>query len=290
MHKISRIHPTRKMAELPWRNRAHQFVLTAPESGTETTTEDYAEAVAMVRAGHSIRMSDGRHTATFVTPASLTFTEALGVPVDRLWFYTMPRPRFSREALKEDIRDALAGLALETFWLAGQKAADAFLGTAFDKNDVDGLKASVDLDRYDFAHIVLTAYDSAFRTGRDRSLDIDERERLASNIAATFSGAKRRVVNPVDLPSSAIRQTMLCAHWRPLIFEGKLFDDDLVAYSPVTRLAILTSTTEASVRNALSKRQVKLPVRSQDYESTIDWLQGAHGFAPLRQDERHISG
>jgi len=286
VRKISRTNPRTKETERPWRNRAHQFVLAAPRSGAEVLTTNYLEAVALVQAGHSIRMSDGRNQPNLVTPASLTIAEARETSVDQLWLYTMPKLRFTHERLEEDIRKALAGLAVETFCVAGQKAADAFLGTPLNAEDIPGTMTRIKLGRSKFARLVLAAYDSAFRVGEDRSLTSIELTQLAVMIGGTFSGAKRHQGNPVDEPDSAVRQTMLCAHWRPLIYSGRLFDDDLVNSAPITRLAILSSMTEPGVRNALAKRKIGLPFRSQDYQITIEWLQSTRGFVPLREDER----
>lgn len=286
MLKVSRENPRTKKIERPWRNRAHHFVLAAPQGGREVLTSQYDDAVALIHSGHSIRMSDGRNQPNLVSPASLTIVQAHEGPVDQLWFYTMPKPRFTREILEKDIRCALASLAYETFCIAGQKAADAFLGTSFDAGDISGTIAQVNFNQSNFTRLVLAAYNSAFRVGEDRSLTSDELAQLAVIIGGTFSGAKRRQANPVDEPNSAIRQTMLCAYWRPLICRGNLFDDDLVNSSSITRLAILSSMTESGVRNALAKEKIGLPLKPKDYRTTIEWLQERQGFVPLRENER----
>ena len=133
MLAISRINPATQKRERPWRNRAHEFSVTAPHSSREVLTQNYANALAMVQAGSSIRMSDGRGSPTLVSPLSLRISNSHRTAVDQLWFYTMPKPRFTREDLEDDIRKTIAGMAFEIFTLAGQKAADAFLGMRFDR-------------------------------------------------------------------------------------------------------------------------------------------------------------
>ena len=108
-------------------------------------------------------------------------------------------------------------------------------------------------------------------------------------IAGTFSSAKRNWPCPIDDHGSPIRQTMLCSHWRPLIYEGKLFKDPLVACPPIERLTVLSGMTEAGVRNALSKLGIPIAQVAKKYEETINWLQSTRGFVPLREDERDVS-
>ncbi len=287
MKAIARLNLRSGKLERPWRTRKHQFVLQRDGRSRETLADDYEEAVGKVLEGYSIRMSDGRSPPTLVTPLSLTIDEAAGTPKDQLWAYTMPEPPFSRVTLEIDIRAALVAKAAQIYWIAGPKVADKFLGTHLNLSDVEATGKLLKLATSPFARVVFEAYDSAFRIGNAPTLPKSDNDRLATYIAAFTSGAREPHLSPADCLDSPLQRTMLAAYWRGLIRSGKLFNDALLDAPPIRRLAVLASMTEAAVRNALAKEKVKLPLKADDHDRVIAWLERTRGFTPLREDERY---
>ncbi len=286
MKQITRFNPVTKKAERPWRTRQHNFVLTGNGSKREILVEDYEVALAMVMEGHSIRMSDGRSPPSVVTPASLTIADANETAADNLWVYTMPKLVHSREQLEHDIRVTVVVMATDIYWIAGQEAADRFLGVPLDIDNIKTAERILDLSKSTFCRAVIAAYEGAFRIGDARALSQSDHDQLAIFIGALTSGATRRHPNPVDDEKSALRRTMLTAYWRGLISRGELFEDNLLNSPPVSRLAMLAAMTEQGVRNALAKEGLSLPLKQSDQVKAIRWLERARGFTPLREQER----
>jgi hypothetical protein len=286
MRQVTRLNPVTKRLERPWRTRQHNFVLTGKGSKREILVEDYEVALAMVMEGHSIRMSDGRSPPSVVTPASLTIADANGTAADNLWVYTMPKPVLSREQLEQDIRAALVVMATDIYWIAGQEAADQFLGVPLDIHNIKTAEKILDLSKSPFGRTVIAAYEGAFRIGDSDALPQSDHDKLAIFIGALTSGATRRHPNPADDEKSPLRRTMLTAYWRGLISRGQLFEDNLLNSPPVIRLAMLAAMTEQGVRNALAKQGLSLPLNQSDHVKAIRWLERARGFTPLREQER----
>jgi hypothetical protein len=291
--QIMRTNPITGRMERPWRNRDSQFVLGDPAKGDvrhhdthAVKVDNYGEALELVEEGFSIRMSDGKNPASLVTPASLTFVDEPVSVLDELWTFSMPDAPFSREELERDIRRTILIQAGEIYWLANSDAADAFVGFPLEIDEVEhgGQEELLDLSRFNFARVVLNAYEGAFRTGI-RPLTAEDADELEMMIGAVTGGRMRRYPSPSDRPGSALRQTMLSAYLRWKMSEGALFDNKL-DQSAVESLAVLAGMSEQAVRNSLNKEGLS-PVRGKlDYDAVIRWLEQRRDFVPLREDER----
>lgn len=291
--QITRINANTGSIERPWRNRSHFFVLGDPSCGTlrhhdeyAVKVDNYGEALELVENGFSIRMSDGRSPPSLVAPASLKLVDEPVGTLDELWTYTMPETPFSRTALEDDVRKAIASQCAEIYWLANPDAANAFIGFDFDIDEVEsGAQARlIDLGRFNFARVISNAYESAFRVGSAKLISDEDVDELELMIGATFAAAARRYPSPTDRPESPIRQTMLSAYLRWRISDGS-FHAENVDQSLVENLAILARMSDQAVRNSLNKEGLSSK-GEVDYQSILNWLEHRRDFIPLREDER----
>lgn len=291
--QISRTNPSTGKMERPWRDRDHQFILGDPSEGSQrhltndhaVRVDNYGEALELVQRGFAIRMSDGRSAPSLVVPRSLTISDDPVERIDDLWTYTMPVEAFSRDDLEKDIRGALTSMAVDTYWIAGPQAAEAFAGADFDIDDAEWLESRLDLTRFNFARVVFAAYESAFRVGEAHLIpdeDIDELEVL---IGAMIGAPFRRYPNPVDHRDSPLRRVMLSAYLRWQISEFGGFDNDKLNQSAVEKLAVLAGMTDQAVRNSLNKEGLSAK-GEMHYPSIIRWLENRRDFVPFREDER----
>ena len=292
--QITRTNPTTGRTERPWRNKDHFFVLGDPSKGEvkhhdqhAAKVDNYGEALELVERGFSIRMSDGKSPPSLVTPASITFLDEPVSTLDDLWTYSMPDVPFSRHELEDDIRAALLSQAAEIYWIAGPEAANAFIGLKIDVDAVEhGTQAAqIELKRFNFARVVLNAYESAYRTGAGKLISDDDIDELELMIGAMFSSMSRRYDNPADRRGSPLRRTMLSAYLRWKMSEGYLFDNKL-DQSAVENLAILADMSEQAVRNSLNKEKLSAVKGKLDNRAVIRWLQNRRDFVPLRESER----
>lgn len=291
--QITRESPSSGRLERPWRDRDHNFVLGDPSKGSQrhltnehaVLIDNYGEALELVKQGFAIRMSDGRSAPSLVVPRSLTICDEPVSQLDDLWTYTMPAPAFSRGELEADIRRALTSLAVDTYWIAGEEAAQAFAGCDFDIDTPELLEPKLELSRFNFARVVFAAYESAFRTGESRLIGDEDVDELEILIGATFGATFRRYPSPADLRESALRRTMLCAYLRWQISEFGGFDNDKLDESTVEKLAVLAGMTEQAVRNSLNKEGLSAKGKL-DYPVLIRWLENRRDFIPFREDER----
>lgn len=291
---ITRVNPKTGALERPWRNRDHQFVLGDPSKGDQrhhdehaVKVDNYGEAVELVQGGFAIRVSDGRSPPSLVVPGSLEIGDDPVTSLDDYWTYTMPEVPFTQAELEQDIRSAILCHAGEISWMAGQDAADGFIGFSLGVDVIEhGEQAElIDLERFNLTRLARNAYESAFRVGKARLIgdkDIDEIELL---LGAMLSKTGHRYPHPIDSKTSPLRRTLASAYLRWKIYETRLVEDHL-DQSGVENLAVLAGMSEQAVRNSLAKEGLSAVRGKADYLALIKWLEGRRDFVPLREDER----
>lgn len=291
---ITRRNPTSGALEKPWRTRDREFVLADPVHGERrhweenaTKVKTYGEALELVERGFLIRMSDGRGAPSLVAPASLTLADRHSQDLDSLWTYTMPQLPFTWQQLEQDLRQVLLAEAAEIHWLAGEAAAEAFIGFPLDIDEVERATSAPDinLDRFNLTRLTRAAYESAFRVGAAPLLgeeDVDELEIVLGRLMPNGLG---RYASPMDRKDGPLRRTLLCAYLRWQISEGHLFEERLEV-STVEKLAVLAGMTEQAVRNSLNREGLRAVRDKLEPDRLLNWLDNRRDFVPLREDER----
>ena len=271
------------------------FVLADPAQGAErhhksnaVMVPSYSEALALVRKGYSIRVSDGRNAANLVTPGSLQFVDE---PVDRLddlWTYTMPEVPFTLDAVMQELREHLLSQASDIGWIANADAASTFIGFNFDP--VDGGESRealerVDLERFNISRIVRAAYQSAFRPWPGDEISEDDVDELEQIITGSMVRFHRRHGSPIDQESSALQRTLLAAYYRWQIVDGCFLTRVELNQGATEAIGALTGMPANAVRNALSRDGISLVKSKIDHPALIEWIITRRNFAPLRQCE-----
>ena len=298
--QIIRHNPTTGATERPWRDRDHFFTLGDPAKGAERHHKEnairvdcYSEAAELVHNGHSIRMSDGKSSASLVVPGSLEFVDAPVKRLDDLWTYTMPEPPFSLEDVMSDLRKFLACQAATTYWIAGEEAANAFIGFEFDAGEVEWSKTQdrIDLSRFNLTRLAENAYHSAFRDVPSYSLSEEDADELELILETSLTQVPHRHPNPLDDYSSPLCRTLLAAYFRWQIADGCFLASDKLDQGAIVAISALTGLSANAVRNSLSRDNLSLKKKDgqtiPDYSAILQWIQNRRDFVPLRQEERN---
>lgn len=271
------------------------FVLGDPAHGAQKHHKEnavmvpsYSEALELVRKGFSIRMSDGRSSASLVSPSSLEFVDEPVKYIDELWTYTMPEPPFTLDDVMTDLRRHLLSQASDLGEIANDEVASAFIGVLFDpRDDAEDCEvaAKIDLERFNMTRIVRNAYESAYRPWPSEGIseeDVDELEQILTASVVSFS---RRHISPLDIESSALRRTMMAAYYRWQITDGCFLSGGEISQSATEAIGALTGMPAAAVRNAMSRDGLSLVKSKIDVEALTEWVITRRNFAPLRQSE-----
>jgi hypothetical protein len=284
---ISRRNPKTGAVERPWRDRYNNFVLGDPAHGGElhlrsraTVTDDYAEAVALVRKGFSIRMSagDGR-PPSLISAAALELEEVEVVPDGAIPPKVALAP-FTIEVVLTDLRKALiAEAAMIAYW-GSDEAAAAFIGfpsspdagEPYDNASPD----QVELSPFRATPLIMAAYDWAFQCGKPDAFRPD----LWDDLGALLDGATAGVIttpSPMGNSDSALRVTLGTAFAR-----WKLEFEQWLPLS-VRELAYLAQMGEVAARNALAKAGIK---GRGGVENSVarQWLGDRQNFIATRED------
>lgn len=258
---IQRRNPKTGVVERPWRDREGNFVLGDPVQGAKlhhrqnaVLTDDYDEAVRLVRKGFSIRMSAGDGS-----PPSLISAGALELhDVDRVPQGAippkLPRVPFTIDEVMKDLRKALISEAAMIAYWGSYEAAEAFLGfpssedagEPYDNADPQ----DVDLSRFRATPLIQIAYDWAFQCGRPEAFGPEAWD----DLGALLDGATTGVIttpSPMADPEKPLRVTLGTAFAR-----WKLEVEPWLQLS-VRELAWLAQMTEVAARNSLAKSGIK---------------------------------
>jgi len=192
-------------------------------------------------------------------------------------------PPFTFEMMETELRRALAVQATQIGHVGSEAAAVAFLG--IDLNWTDGFEdddlAGIDLSRFYVHRWLRRAYDYAFQVGSTHRLDETMMYDLRSFIegftpVAAISGE----MNPMTRPDSLIMHVvdMALGRWN--------LDTDGYDNLTIRQLALLTGTTEKSVRNMLSAEKIKTTGTPAGLEvaDARKWLEGRRGFVPTKPE------
>jgi hypothetical protein len=274
----------------PWRDRDFHFELAplTPGGGQldldrVVRVDTYGEAAELALGGMGLRMADERGGRNkWVLPRALGFTQAEpGTKIDELWSQTLPPAPVTREAVRQELRKFLrlyvdldnliagTGAVVTNIAWYGRRA----LATAAEQPD------------FGFARLVEAAYDSAFRTGCDVSLDAAQAldcERALCLMHALGPWTASKGSGP-DLP--ALKQTLLSAALRQRLAGRYVSYLDLEATVP-QNLAMLANMSYQGARNALANQGISTLRGKLDCEAICSWLQQRLGFAPWREAER----
>lgn len=284
---IRRRNPMSGAVERPWRDRHNNFVLGDPSHGGELhhrknaiLTDDYNEAVALVRDGFSIRMSagDGR-PPTLISAGKLDIEDVEVVPDGAIPPKTALAPFTINDVLK-DLRKALiAEAAMIAYW-GSDDAATTFIGFAsspdagepYDNASPD----EVDLSRFRATPLIRAAYDWAYQCGEPDAFRPDQWD----DLGALLDGATQGVVttpSPMGNPDSPLRATLGAAFAR-----WKLEFEQWLPLS-VRELANLAQMGEVAARNALAKAGIK---GRGGVENNVarQWLSERQKFVQTRDD------
>lgn len=273
--------------ERPWRNRDRQFVLGNPKHGNVKHHDEFAvkvdcygEALELVERGFSIRMSDGRNSASLVAPGSLTFVDAPVRSLDDLWNYTIPVPPFTKAAVLADLQKSLLAEAFTIACIANIEAARSFSGLDLEaEQSIEEWEAEwIDLSRFRITEIVDHAYDYAFGSDHNLVMSDEDVDELEVFLERASQAPTNRFMNPMHLEETPLRLTTEMAYARWQLREGSGLT--------VKRLAFLARMTENAVRNSLSKEKIKPEDGLVPFHLALRWLEGRQNFLPQREEER----
>ncbi len=286
---IGRRHPKTGVIERPWRDSQGNFVLGDPKHGSKllrranaVLTDDYDEAVCLVQAGFSIRMSAGDGTPPSLISAAALDLSVVDVVPDGAVAPKVPMAPHTREDLIRDLCKALVAEAAMVAHWASDKAAEAFLGFPSSREAADPYAdfdpEQLDLSRFRVTPLIEAAFDWAYQTGSPERFQANEWAQLR----ALLDGARRGVItntSPMCDPKSALRVTIgtAFARWK-LEFEPALPLN-------VGELAWLAQMREVAARHALAKAGIK-GRRGVDNDTAVRWLHERQKFVPTREDLR----
>lgn len=249
--RIVRIHPVSGRLARPWRGRDHRFQLAAGPDQPALTVDDYPAAVALVRAGHAIRMYDGRARPAFIAPRLLRITQEPVANPEHLWAYVLPDPPCPRATV---LAEAEAAAQSHPDWAAHCRRGPLALAGA--------------------------AYDSAFRQGADLPLDSRDFEAVLAALAYWRALGRPAACLP------ALRQTLRCAALRAGLVRGELAAVAAVLDLPLAAaLGELAGLGYTAARNSLSQAGLHASI-DEDPVALLRWLDTRRNFAPLRESER----
>lgn len=239
----------------PWRDRDGNFVLGDPKHGdvmhyraNAVLTDDYDEAVRLVRQGFSIRMTFGQgDPASLVSAKSLTIEEVEDVPEGAIPPKKAKAP-ITMAQVSEGVQRLLFAQAAVIELMAGEQTASAFLGVQWPLHrDLKGLV--VEPGKFRTFQLAATAYDWAYQTGSPELFDNTRHAELAALVEAAPAGTQD-FRSPLEDPGSDLSRVFgaALARWK-LEFEP---ETKLV----VRELAYLAGMGEAAARNALAKDKI----------------------------------
>lgn len=215
-------------------------------------TDDYDEAVGLVRQGFSIRMtSGGGAPPSLVSPKSLTFEEVDVVPVGAIP-PKLPKAPVSRAGMRSGFQQLLFVQAAVIEQLASAQAASAFLGLEWPRPTAETESfdpIEVELERFQAFDLAAKAYDWAYQAGAPTTFGKHQRDELSALVASAPLGPPSNR-SPLADPESDLSRVFgaALARWK-LEFEP---ETKLV----VRELAYLAGMGEAAARNALAKDKI----------------------------------
>jgi hypothetical protein len=287
MTSITRRNPLTGRIERPWLSRESVFVLADPAYGAQKHHDRFAvkvesldEVLALVRKGFSLRMTDGESPPSLISPDSLTIEEVEAGVEGQLWFTTLPKPPFSKEATFEELKTILFVQASQIAHAGRPEFATEFLGfepqalrPPYDSADLRRL----DLSRFSATEYVDRAYDYALQKGEPRAFG----GAMAQNAIQFLEGANPSDENgepsPIMSPGSKCRVVieMALARWH------------LANGFPITvrQMALLANMKEPAVRNSLSKERIAVENKTVTDEVALAWLMQRRNFVPTREEQ-----
>lgn len=280
---IRRINPKTGEVERPWQDRQGNFVLGDPRHGAllhhrdkAVTTQDYDEALAMVREGFSIRMAAPGQPASLIRSASLTIEEIDADDAEASVGRRQTAP-FSKDEVFSDLRKAMVAQAAVIAYWGSEASAEAFIGFgAGDGSEPydDANPADVDLDRFAATRLVSLAYDYGFQTGAPARFGPEDWGDLGSLMDSATPGVIT-AMSPMANPKSALRITTdtAFARWK--------FDIETWLPLTVRQLALLAQMDEVAARNALSKDGISARGGISN-DDARRWLQERKGYVPTK--------
>lgn len=284
---ITRRNPKTGANERPWRDRHGNFVLGDPSYGGElhlrkhaVLTDDYDEAVALVRKGFSIRMSagDGR-PPSLISAGALELVDVEIVPEGAIP-PKAPLAPFTIDDVLKDLRKALiAEAAMIAYW-GSYEAAATFIG--FESSPDAGepydnaTPDQVDLSRFRATPLIEAAYDWAYQCGMPDAFRPDQWD----DLGALLDGATPGVIttpSPMGNLDSALRVTVgtAFARWK--------FEFERWLPLSVRELAYLAQMGEVAARNALAKAGIK-GLGGVKNDVARQWLRERQNFVETRED------
>lgn len=284
---IRRRNPAGTAIERPWRDRHNNFVLGDPRYGSElhmrkhaVLTDDYVEAVALVRDGFSIRMSDGKGSPPSLISAAAIELEEVDVVPEGAIPPKIPLAPFTINEVLDDLRKALiAEAAMIAHW-SSDDAAATFIGFASSEDAgepyEDAAPGNVDLSRFRATPLIEAAYDWAYQCGRPEAFRPDHWDDLGVLLDGATPGAIT-TPSPMGRAESALRVTIgaAFARWK--------FEFERWLPLSVRELAHLAQMGEVATRNALGSAGIK-GRHGIENEVARKWLLRRKNFVPTRTE------